>query len=1196
MRWLLPLFAAVLILLPPAHAFAGGKRVAVTVMPFVALDDKGEEEWLGKALSDMVARKLAENDGFDVLERDKLQSFLKEMELQQSGFTDEKMLQRLGSLAKVDSVLYGNYAEDGGAVTLNLLEMDVATQKILHRAEASGKAGSLPEAAGDLVVAYLTARGETPDAAQLENIRFRATDSQPAVKHFYEGLTLYDAGRYEDAYGRFLQAANQDGKYHEARLWAGRMLEYTGQTEQAVMAYRKLYDDAPLAVEGRDALLFAGRLLENPDPGRASGYYRTLADLAPKIPESLEAAWRLAAVLQKQGKYADAYRALQEIQTFREEADKLMFRLKEREVHREREDFLGMLRALVRLVKAHGSDADANDEEQMAGLADLTMRQSRFYDWDGALALYRGTVLQMVSLFRKALKEDPALKPPRGTFAVDPAHPVITEARYGETKSLFFKDTSHVPGWSENFYAAVIPDGYVATGVKLRMSGRLPNPTSTTDFTFRVFGFPLVRNYYNQWLGVIYGQTPQLTTLQKEIPFHGRDRDILVFQLIENRSEIRDWQVEFILRKGEAQAVPAAGARLKLGEDPAAGVAAPQYIEQYGTKKRLAVAASGYVVAAKGSLASGDTDLWGGTRGDGLKKLLVNSQSNDFAPQLVQGEDGRLRLFWISDRRGLGWELWTSVLDREWSQPSRIALETGTTQPVGRGSGELLEFAAVQDHLGRFLAAVCLREGGIAVFSSTEGEKWERTAGFAGDRLFNPVFHEDKTSTYWLGAIDGGAMFQLHKSFDLKKWETKKYALGSYSRHWSDGGNGNYGSVAQVAGYPMYMGAAKEGGMTLLFSDTLTGLQYASFRPDTEEPSPDLVRGVTLEPYAAAQKGDAWTIASWEGDEILLQDYKHFAFPTNGNNAASDPLYHETEFDRDGNRWDRRIARTRYVKPDVTAVGASSDGRAWWGIETGVMALKGSDFFVSDVSMGFFHHQVTDIVPCGDKTYFASRSLDAPAIGVISSGWLTNKTERLEYPELKTGISAIACGAEGRIILGTRGGDVALAEAAKIVLQHHVGDARITAVAQDGDRVLAGTASGGLYQIRGPHLTPLDFRKDGAEAVTGISTNGDAAWVSTAGGGLFRRANNAWQRYTPENSPLPYASAGKIKAQGGGVWIMPDYYTQARGIAYFDGASAALYSPPSHNIYDMIDFDLAPDGSVWIGSESTGIYRFEREK
>ena len=60
----------------------------------------------------------------------------------------------------------------------------------------------------------------------------------------------------------------------------------------------------------------------------------------------------------------------------------------------------------------------------------------------------------------------------------------------------------------------------------------------------------------------------------------------------------------------------------------------------------------------------------------------------------------------------------------------------------------------------------------------------------------------------------------------------------------------------------------------------------------------------------------------------------------------------------------------------------ASDGRVWWGIETGVFSVKDQDMVFSDVSLGFPFHTTTDVEPCVDGVYFASRYTQEPRIGI----------------------------------------------------------------------------------------------------------------------------------------------------------------------------------------------------------------------
>ena len=1221
MRILAAIIVVLTLATQPARAWAAA---SVTVMPFADMEGKSEA-WLGKALADLVAQKLSASPDFDVLERDKLQAFLKEMELQKSGFAEAEAVKRVGGLAQVDDVIYGNYTLDGNDIKVHLLEMDMKSQSIVQKADADGKADDLAAVADKLVMNFLKNQGAKLSDADVKAMNFRATESTPSLQHFYKGLDDYDNGKYEDAYGEFISAARQDSGNLDARLWAGRMMEYLGQADQAVLAYTKLHADAPNSIEGHDALFFAAKLSETAKPGKAIEWYGELAALTPKLPHSLEADMRLSVLLEKKGKPAEAYKALQDLNDFREEVDKHKVSFATEQFQQEKHRVVASIKDFLSLLQHSGRDSSEAEETLKGALAGLTARQSRFFRWDDALGLYREATMRMVALYRDAVAADGSLKPPRGAFFVDAAHPTIGEDRFGDAKSLFFNDQKLYDVWQERFYAAVVPKGYTAEGVTLHVTGYVPSPTATTDYTLRVFGFPLVKNFYNNWLGTVYGQTASMTALQKDVAFHGRDHDILIFQLIENSGKIKDWYVDFRLRKSDAPKVAPPSksndaffegkeiARMHMEEDAASGVTDPQYVEQYASKKRLTLADLGkrgkLLVVARGDLRTGKTDLWASHSADGkdwpaLSAMPVNSVSQDFAPKLVAAEDGSARLFWISNRRGLGWEVWTSGLSTgdEWSEPARVPLDKFmNTAQVSRADSvtDLIDFDAMQDKTGRWILALCPPGGqGVRLVASTDLESWSKLDTVQEDRrFFDPVLMQDGTATFWLGAIDGDARFRLMKSFDLKSWSPHDYELGSYARHWSNGGNGNYGSVAQIAAFPLNLFDAGDRGLTLLFSDTVTGLQYATFNPETQPPAPDLVRDISLEPYAAAKSGDGTIAAAWQGDDIVLKQYRQFAFPQNGENLSSDPLYRETETDGEGNIWERRIARTRYVMPDVTAVGVETDGRAWWGIETGAMSLKGKDFFVSDVSMGFFYHQVTDIVPCGDRLWFAARTLDKPELGVMTAGRLENATEKVDLSSASGRVTAIGCG-DGVLYVGTSGGDIVAIKGAEALYTLHLADSWPTAVAAGHGEVWAGTQAGGLFRIVDQKPVSEGFQKEpGAVAVTGLAVGpDDTLWLATDGGGLRLRKGGKWKQFTTTDGSFPYNSPAKLEADDKGVWFMPGPHEISRGIGYFDGTKATLFDPPSHNIFDLIDFDRASDGSIWIGSESSGIYRLERKQ
>ena len=202
-------------------------------------------------------------------------------------------------------------------------------------------------------------------------------------------------------------------------------------------------------------------------------------------------------------------------------------------------------------------------------------------------------------------------------------------------------------------------------------------------------------------------------------------------------------------------------ARIAPGGTTFSGVTTALADHWYEPRQRLAIAhnrtAGVDVVFVRGDLSGDQTDLWtthieaDGTVGATLP-LAVNSLSHDFSPQLVRGEDGTMRLFWISDRRGLGWELWTSrrTLDAlAWQPARRVPLESFAKPQADARSDradQLLHYGVNQDRRGRWLVMYRAQSGRVVVLSSDDAAEWhERGVIDAGNGALNPAITQDRS-------------------------------------------------------------------------------------------------------------------------------------------------------------------------------------------------------------------------------------------------------------------------------------------------------------------------------------------------------------------------------------------------------------------------------------------------------------------
>jgi len=1176
-------------------ADSSDRSIAVTVVPFVA---HGAEQtaWLGKGVADLLMRHLAESGSLIVLDRDQLQTFLEEMELADSGFVNQSDALRVAAVARVDRVIYGNYTLKGDLLALELLAVDLESQAVILRARARGSIGELHRLVSDLAGAFLEGNDVPFDPAALATA---PVHSLPATERFYRGIDHYDRGEYELAFGEFYLAGERDENYLEARLWMGKMLEALGQSALAITAYRDLYERAPRRVEVLDARMFAARLLEEVDVELALATYRPLVELSPQTPHSLEAALRAGSLLYEKGEFRQALKTLGRVDAFR-----------------------------ARIERSRPADARGRSLEEIPrSVRHVTkIRQSRFFRWSRALGLYREAIVTMASAYGRLARTTPLaeLPPaPRGVLLVDPKSPTIAEARFGKTRPLFHEQRLF-DDWRELFYAVVIPGGYVATGVDMEVRGKVLRVSSENSFAMRVLPFPLPKEYTNAWLGAIYGQTPTATRLKKRVPFYGNDREVLTLQLINGRSRINDWKLHLRLRPEPTDSSRAGlevdadapedsdveGKRvgsLRLEREAFAGISRPSYRYFYEPRHMLTLAnndkAGLHVITVRGELGGEHTDLWWSRSTDATRwtrpvPLTTNSSSDDFDPRLVRAEDGSLRLFWLSNRRGLGWEIWTSryaATDDKWDQASRVPLDsfvrTGLESSPGELATALLPYAVTQDRRGRWVLVYFSKQAKrLVVLLSSDAKDWRIASQIpAGSAAFNPAIIEDRSGRYRLAAMDREAKLVLWSSNDLQRWRQRRFVLNDY----------RFPELAST--HPLTLFSEAPDRLLLLVSDATFGLQYARFHPDTDAPEVDLVKDAGLEAYAATSLGQgSYLVALRHNDEIRFQQYRAFHAPANGDNPRRSRIYVESTQDTEGRRWQRIFARERWILPDVTTVGAARNGRVWWGIESGVMSLRNGDFFFSDVALGFFHHYVTDIVPCGARTAFTSSTLDAPVLGFAEragggSRPFAVRSENLS--KLRGGITAVTCTADDTLYVGTDNGDVVGRNSGKVIMRQHLADESVTAIAYDEstDTLWVGTAAGHLYRS-GSRLGRVDLPSTATGPIHALAVDRTGQlWAAAGDTGLHRRSGGAWSHIGPGSRRLPYTTIGSIRADAEeGIWMIPHPRIRSVGLAYLRRDDTVIFNPPDRRLEAPTGLSIGRDGDIWLGSAFHGVYKLER--
>lgn len=155
---------------------------------------------LGKGLAAMMVTDLAEVPSLQLVERDRLQDLMEEMELQQSHNFDPATAQEVGLLIGAEYVVFGSIAAIQPRVRLDTRIVQVSTGEIVKTAEVTGGENRLFELQEKLAEELIDGIEISLSPEEREKLRARqeATriDNLETMLAFSEAMTLFDQDDY----------------------------------------------------------------------------------------------------------------------------------------------------------------------------------------------------------------------------------------------------------------------------------------------------------------------------------------------------------------------------------------------------------------------------------------------------------------------------------------------------------------------------------------------------------------------------------------------------------------------------------------------------------------------------------------------------------------------------------------------------------------------------------------------------------------------------------------------------------------------------------------------------------------------------------------------------------------------------------------------------------------------------------------
>jgi TolB-like protein len=216
-------------------AAAGPARAATNLAVFNFQLKTGQEDWvwLEKFMSDQMATDLVQDRSLSVVARDRMQLMAQQMKwVPEFATGDAKVMGGIRSQLQIEYLVTGVCSVQGDQLEITAQIVEVQTRKEVHRKTVTGKTDQVIDLQKQLSADAMAWFTKKPAGEILKTLPMW-TRSIPAVRALYEGMHLYDQGRYAEGWLKFRESSREDKNYVEAVYWVGKMYYFMYRYDHA---------------------------------------------------------------------------------------------------------------------------------------------------------------------------------------------------------------------------------------------------------------------------------------------------------------------------------------------------------------------------------------------------------------------------------------------------------------------------------------------------------------------------------------------------------------------------------------------------------------------------------------------------------------------------------------------------------------------------------------------------------------------------------------------------------------------------------------------------------------------------------------------------------------------------------------------------------------------------------------------------
>jgi TolB-like protein len=193
-----------------------GSLTTIAVLPLQFTGSDTTLRPLGRGLAELLTTDLARSPKLTVVERERMQALLSEIQLQQSGATDETTGVRAGRMLQAGRLIAGGITQTGSDIRVDAPIVNVSDAQVVATPSDTRTLDQLFTLEKNLAFNIFSSLNVTLTTAERDAIELRPTKSLAAFLAYSRGLTFQDEGRFDDASQLYDQALRLDPGFSAA--------------------------------------------------------------------------------------------------------------------------------------------------------------------------------------------------------------------------------------------------------------------------------------------------------------------------------------------------------------------------------------------------------------------------------------------------------------------------------------------------------------------------------------------------------------------------------------------------------------------------------------------------------------------------------------------------------------------------------------------------------------------------------------------------------------------------------------------------------------------------------------------------------------------------------------------------------------------------------------------------------------------